>query len=59
MFWALGERIINADFAGVRAICPVNNTQNSRARVWVRTRPTANFAHSMINLLPDGKVWLL
>jgi len=41
---------------GVRGICPVTVTQNSRARVWVRTRPTANFAHNMINLLRDGKV---
>jgi len=41
---------------GVRAMCPITSSQNSRARVWVRTRPTANFAHNMINLLPDGKV---
>jgi len=39
-----------------RGVCPVSSGQNSRARVWVRTRPTANFAHNMINLQPDGKV---
>ena len=32
------------------------NSRSSRAKVWVRTRPTANFAHGMINFHPDGKV---
>ena len=30
--------------------------RGKKVRVWVRTRPTANFAHNMIDLQSDGKV---
>lgn len=32
-----------------------HGNHSSRAAVWVRTKPTSNFAHNMINLQPDGK----
>ena len=33
--------------------------RSKKVKVWVRTRPTANFAHNMIALQQDGKVRLI
>lgn len=32
--------------------------RSKKVKVWVRTRPTAHFAHHMIDLQPDEKVQL-
>ncbi len=32
------------------------NGRSKKVKVWVRTRPTSNFAHDMIDLEPDSKV---
>ncbi|KAL3854393.1 hypothetical protein ACJMK2_013664 [Sinanodonta woodiana] len=34
---------------------PKQTKKNKRVQVWARVRPTAYFAHDMIELLPDGK----